>query len=408
MEKVAVIGGGAAGLMATGRLAERGKSVVLIEKNPMLGKKIRITGKGRCNVTNACDISDMINSQIPVNANFLYSSLYGFTNEDLRALLRKYGCETKVERGERVFPVSDCAKDVVEALKKYALQSNVRLLKKEVSHLIIEDNRVKGVCYKTGEKLYCDSVVVATGGKSYPLTGSTGDGYRLAKEAGHNIICLKPSLVPLETHGDICKKLMGLSLKNTAICVKDENGKTIYEDFGEMLFTHFGVSGPMILSASSHMKDIENKNYVVFIDLKPALDEKQLDARILRDFEKFSRKQLINSLDELLPKKLIPVIIEEAGVDDRKTVNQISKDERKRLCDTIKNLRVNIKGFRPIEEAIVTSGGVDTKQINSSTMESKLVKGLFFAGEIIDVDAYTGGFNLQIAFSTGHLAGDNA
>lgn len=408
LEKVAVIGAGAAGLMAAGRLAQRGKNVVLIEKNPMLGKKIRITGKGRCNVTNACDIEDMINNQIPVNANFLYSALYSFTNDDLRQLLRENGIETKVERGERVFPVTDNAKDIVAALKNYALKSNVRLLKKEVSHLIIEDKKIKGLTYKTGEKLYCDSVVVATGGMSYPLTGSTGDGYKFAREAGHNIIKPKPALVPLEAERGVCQKLMGLSLKNTAICVKDENDKTVYEDFGEMLFTHFGVSGPMILSASSHLKDIENKKYRLFIDLKPALDEKQLDARILRDFEKFSRKQFVNSLDELLPKKLIGVIIENSGIDERKFVNQISKEERKRLCYAIKNLKIDIRGFRPIEEAIVTSGGVDVLQINSSTMESKLVGGLYFAGEVIDVDAYTGGFNLQIAFSTGHLAGDNA
>ena len=402
-----VVGGGAAGMMACAAAAKRVRQVILVEKNNILGKKLRITGKGRCNITNAAPIDEFI-SHVPTNGKFLYSAFYSFTNDDLRQLLRENGIETKVERGERVFPVTDNAKDIVAALKNYALKSNVRLLKKEVSHLIIENKKIKGLTYKTGEKLYCDSVVVATGGMSYPLTGSTGDGYKFAREAGHNIIKPKPALVPLEAERSVCQKLMGLSLKNTAICVKDENDTTVYEDFGEMLFTHFGVSGPMILSASSHLKDIENKKYRLFIDLKPALDEKQLDARILRDFEKFSRKQFVNSLDELLPKKLICVIIENSGIDERKFVNQISREERKRLCYAIKNLKIDIRGFRPIEEAIVTSGGVDVLQINSSTMESKLVGGLYFAGEVIDVDAYTGGFNLQIAFSTGHLAGDNA
>lgn len=407
MEKVAVIGGGAAGLMAAGRLAERGKQVVLIEKNPMLGKKLRITGKGRCNVTNACDIEDILKN-VTTNANFLYSALYTFSNDQLIELLKKCGVETKVERGGRVFPVSDNAKDIVEALKKYALKPNVRLLKKEAESLIIEDNKIKGVKYKTGEKLYCDSVIVATGGKSYPQTGSDGAGYAFAKQAGHKIMPLKPSLVPLEIYQKFCRDLMGLSLKNVSIKVKNEKNKTVFEDFGEMLFTHFGVSGPLILSSSAHIKNIENEKYSIYIDLKPALDEKQLDLRILRDFEKFSKKQFINSLDELLPKKLIPVVVNLSGIDERKTVNQISKEERKRLACILKNFRLDVKGFRPIEEAIVTSGGVCVKEINSSTMESKLTHGLYFAGEVIDVDAYTGGFNLQIAFSTGYLAGDNA
>lgn len=405
MEKIAVIGGGAAGLMAAGRLAERGKNVVLIEKNPMLGKKVRITGKGRCNVTNACDIEDILKN-VTVNANFLYSALYTFTNNSLIALLKRYGVETKVERGERVFPVSDNAKDVVEALKKYALQSNVRLLKKEVSKLIVEDGAIRGLVYKTGEKLYCDKVVVATGGASYPLTGSDGAGYRLAKQAGHTIVPIKPSLVPIEIHQRFCSELMGLSLKNVSVKVKNEKNKVVFEDFGEMVFTHFGVSGPVILSASAHMRNAEK--YSIYIDLKPALDEKQLDARILRDFDKFKNKQFINSLDELLPKKLIGVVVRLSGIEERKEVNAISREERKNLVSLLKNFRLDVKGFRPIEEAIVTSGGVSVKEINSSTMESKLVSGLYFAGEVIDVDAYTGGFNLQIAFSTGYLAGDKA
>lgn len=407
MEKIAVIGGGAAGLMAAGRLAERGKNVVLIEKNPMLGKKIRITGKGRCNVTNACDVEDILKN-VPVNANFLYSALYTFTNDNLIELLKNHGVLTKVERGGRVFPVSDSAKDVVEALKKYALKPNVHLLKKEVSSLIIEDNKIKGLKYKTGEKLYVDKVIVATGGKSYPLTGSTGDGYAFARAAGHTVTDIKPSLVPIEIHQRFCRELMGLSLKNVAVKAKNENGKAVFEDFGEMLFTHFGVSGPVILSLSSHIKNPETTKYTISIDLKPALDEKQLDLRILRDFEKFKNKQFINSLDELLPKKLIPIVIRLSGIDERKCVNQISKDERKRFLNVLKNFTLDVKGFRPIDEAIVTSGGVCVKEINSSTMESKIVQGLYFAGEVIDVDAYTGGFNLQIAFSTGYLAGDKA
>ena len=405
MEKIAVIGGGAAGLMAAGRLAERKKNIVLIEKNPMLGKKIRITGKGRCNVTNICSIEDILNNVL-VNPHFLYSALYTFSNENLISLLNSLGVKTKVERGGRVFPESDNARDIVEALKKYALKPNVHLLKKEVTRLITENNTVKGLCFSGGEKLYCDKIIVATGGKSYPLTGSTGDGYRFAKETGHNIIEPKPALVPLEIYEHFCSELMGLSLKNIKITVKDEKNKNIFEDFGEMLFTHFGVSGPVILSASSHMKN--GGKYSIYIDLKPALDENQLDARILRDFEKYTRKQFLNSLDDLLPKKLIPVIIRLSEIDPHKPVNQISRDERKRLVSLLKQFRMEVKGFRPIEEAIVTSGGVDVLQIDSSTMQSKIIKGLYFAGEVIDVDAYTGGFNLQIAFSTGYLAGNNA
>ncbi len=407
MEKIAVIGGGAAGLMAAGRLAERGKQVCLIEKNPILGKKVRITGKGRCNITNACDIEDFFKN-IPTNANFLYSALYTFSNDSMVSLLESYGVKTKVERGGRVFPVSDNAKDVVEALKKYALKSNVHLMKKEAESLIIKEGCVKGIKFKTGENLMCDKVIVATGGMSYPQTGSDGAGYKMARESGHNIIQPRASLVPVEIYDSVCRDLMGLSLKNIKITVKNEKNKKVYDDFGEMIFTHFGVSGPIILSASAHMKNPETSKYSIYIDLKPALDEKTLDTRILRDFEKFSKKQFINSLDELLPKKFIPVVVALSQIDERKTVNQISKEERKRLVNILKNFKLSVKGFRPVSEAIVTSGGICTKEINSSTMESKLIKNLYFAGEVIDVDAYTGGFNLQIAFSTGYLAGDNA
>lgn len=404
---VAVIGGGAAGLLAAGRLAERGRRVALIEKNSMLGKKLRITGKGRCNVTNACEIEEMLR-HVPVNARFLYSALYSFTNDDLIALLHKQGVETKVERGGRVFPVSDSAKDVVEGLKRYALQSNVRLIKKEAGGLLFADGAVRGVKFKDGGTLSCESVIVATGGLSYPLTGSTGDGYRFAQQAGHTVVPRRPSLVPVRTCERWVSELMGLSLKNVRLTVTDEKNKTVYEDFGEMLFTHFGVSGPIILSASAHMRDIEKKQYMLHIDLKPALSEQQLDERVRRDFAQNANKHLINALDALLPKALIPVIVRLAALDAHKAVNQVSKEERLRLVARLKDFRLAAAGFRPVEEAIVTSGGVSVKEINPSTMESKLMRGLYFAGEVIDVDAYTGGFNLQIAFSTGWLAGDNA
>lgn len=402
-----VIGAGAAGLIAAGRLAERGKHVFLIEKNDILGKKLLITGKGRCNITNACDISDFFKN-IPVNANFLYSALYSFSNENLLELLHANGISTKVERGERVFPASDRSADVVAALKRYALKSNVKIIKDRVKSLIIEENIVKGVKLQSDKDILADSTIVATGGKSYPLTGSTGDGYLFAKSLGHSIIPLKASLVPLETKEKWVSEIMGLALKNVGVKIVSEDGKSIYSDFGEMLFTHFGVSGPVILSASSHFGDIKNKRYRLLIDLKPALDEKQLDTRLLRDFETYSRKHFVNALDDLLPKKLIPIVINLSQIDQHKQVDQITKTERIRLCKLLKALPLTIKGFRPISEAIITSGGVNVKEIDPSTMASKLVEGLYFAGEVIDVDAYTGGFNLQIAFSTGFLAGDNA
>lgn len=404
---VAVIGGGAAGLVAAGRLAERGIRTALVEKNPILAKKLRITGKGRCNITNACDIEDMIKN-ITVNPSFLYSAFYTFTNNDIRELLFRYGVKTKVERGMRVFPESDSARDVAQALKKYALTSPVSLLHKEAQRIIIKDKKVCGVAFTDGTKIRFDSVIIATGGMSYPLTGSTGDGYKFAKSVGHTIIKPKPSLVPVQTKESWVKDLMGLSLKNVRLWVTDSKNKTVFEDFGEMLFTHFGVSGPMVLSASAHMRSIENDKYIIHIDLKPALDEKQLDLRIQRDFSKNSNKHLINALDDLLPKSIIPITVTRSSIEAHKRVNQISKQERASLLEQIKDFKLHVSSLRPIEEAIVTSGGVDTREINPSTMESKIVKGLFFAGEVIDVDAYTGGFNLQIAFSTGYLAGDSA
>ena len=402
--KVMVIGGGAAGLIACGVAAQKADKVILVEKNDRLGKKLLITGKGRCNITNTAEIEDMIN-QYPTNSKFLYSALYSFTNDDIIKLIEDNGVKTKVERGGRVFPLSDKAYDVVEALKRFALKDNVHTVTGRVQKLIIKDNKVCGAV--VDEKVIeADKVIVCTGGKSYPGTGSTGDGYKFAKMAGHTVIEPKPSLVPLETQEDWIKSVMGLSLKNTAITVYNSKDKIIYEDFGEMLFTHFGVSGPIILSASSRIKNTDK--YYLKIDLKPALDNQKLDARILRDFEKFKKKQLINALDELLPKSLISVIIDLSGLESHKNVCEITKAERNALLTTIKGIKLTIKGFRPINEAIITSGGVKVSEIDPSTMQSKLVKGLYFAGEVVDVDGYTGGYNLQAAFSMGYLAGQSA
>ena len=402
INKAIVIGGGPAGMIAAGTLAKSIKKVILIEKNKFLGKKLRITGKGRCNITNNADIEDFI-ANVPTNSRFLYSAFYSFTNQDIINLLNNLGVETKVERGERVFPVSDSAKDVADALKKYALQKNVELINCEVLDILVENSTVTGVKTTKG-KMDADAVILATGGKSYPLTGSDGKGYRIAEKLGHTIITPKPSLIPIVTHEKWVSDLMGLSLKNIKISVFNQKGKRIYTDFGEMLFTHFGISGPVVLSASAHMKNIEKENYKISIDIKPALDSEKLDKRICRDFEEFKNKHLINALDELLPKALIPVIIKLSGIDPHKSVNSITKEERLTLLKNIKELTLSAKAFRPIDEAIITSGGIKVSEINPSTMESKIVSGLYFAGEIIDVDAYTGGFNLQIAYSTGYLA----
>ena len=403
---VIVVGGGAAGMMACARLSNRVKNVILLEKNNILGKKLRITGKGRCNITNSADIDEFIGN-VPTNGKFLYSAFYSFTNDDVIKMFEDSGVKTKVERGGRVFPVSDSAKDVADAMKKNALKQNVKWVKSEAKSIVVEDGKVKGI--KTDKGIIeGDSVILATGGKSYPLTGSDGKGYIMAEEVGHTVITPKPSLIPIVTGEKWVSDLMGLSLKNVSLTVLRKGNKEIFSDFGEMLFTHFGISGPIALSASSHMKNIDKEEYKIKIDLKPALDSEQLDKRICRDFEKYIRKQLINSLDDLLPKALIPVVIRLAEIDERKHVNSITKEERMRLGEVIKNLTLTAKGFRPIDEAIITSGGIKVSEINPSTMESKLIEGLFFAGEIIDVDAYTGGFNLQIAFSTGFLAGMNA
>lgn len=400
---VAVIGGGPAGMIACGRLKDRVKKVVLIEKNPMLGKKLRITGKGRCNITNIAEVEEIM-TNIPTNSRFLYSALYSFTNDDVISLINSLGVKTKVERGGRVFPESDSARDVAEALKRYALGKNVTHLKENATGILVENGKVKGV--KCGNKeILADSVVVATGGVSYPLTGSTGDGYRFAESVGHTVITPKPSLVPLETEEKWVSEVMGLALKNVELTLWNGD-KKIYSDFGEMMFTHFGVSGPIVLSASCHLKN--TRNIKITIDLKPALSDDRLDKRILRDFEAAGKKHLQNSLDELLPRALIPVIIKGAGLDPHKEACNITKAERQALLAVIKKLPLTVTGARPAAEAIITSGGVKVSEINPSTMESKLVSGLYFAGEVIDVDAYTGGFNLQIAFSTGFLAGENA
>ncbi len=402
-EKVVVIGGGPAGMIACGRLSARGKKVVLVEKNGFLGKKLKITGKGRCNITNMADVEEMMEN-IPTNSRFLYSALYSFTNYDIIELLNSCGVPTKVERGGRVFPESDSAKDVVEALKRYALSGDVKLVKEKATEILINDGKTVGVKTESGI-IDADSVIIATGGVSYPLTGSTGDGYRFAQSAGHKVVAPKASLVPLETKEKWTADLMGLPLKNVELTLFDGD-KKLYTDFGEMLFTHFGVSGPIVLSASCHLKSAKNPRLT--IDLKPALDFAQLDKRILRDLDEAGKKHLQNSLDALLPKALIPVIIKLVDISPHKEACNITKEERQALARVLKALPLTITKPRPIEEAIITSGGVKVSEINPSTMESKLTKGLYFAGEVIDVDAYTGGFNLQIAYSTGYLAGENA
>ena len=405
-KKVIVVGAGAAGLMAAGRAAEKGHEVHLYEKNNRIGKKILITGKGRCNVTNDSDVEGLLDN-IPGNPYFMYSSFYQLDSFALQEFFKNLGLELKVERGKRVFPVSDRSLDVVLALEKYIKQNKVKLhLESSVESILIEDGQAAGIRLKNGKEEKADGVIVCTGGLSYPGTGSTGDGYRFAKAAGHHVTKLYPSLVPLKTAEDWCHELMGLSLKNIEITVKNNKGKKVYTDFGEMLFTHFGVSGPVILSASRHIILTIEEGYKLYIDLKPAMDEKKLDARILRDFEKFANKDFVNSLDELLPQKLIPVIVQLAEIDPRKKVNSITKEERKRLLGLIKALPLTITGVTGYNEAVVTCGGIETDEIDPSTMESKLVKNLHFAGEVLDVDAYTGGFNLQIAFSTGYTAGE--
>lgn len=404
---VAVIGGGAAGMMAAIHAAYAGASVTVFERNNRMGKKLRITGKGRCNLTNDCGIEEFL-SNVPTNPRFLYAALNRFDTSDTKHFFEGLGVPLKTERGKRVFPVSDNAGDVVGALVREMKKANVTVIFRRVTGIYASDGAVTGV--RAGDTCYdFDSVILCTGGKSYPMTGSDGDGYRFAGDLGHTVTDIRPSLVPITERGRLCASMQGLSLKNAALSITDtSNGKTVFEDFGEMMFTHFGITGPMVLSASAHIPDIDSGKYEAHIDLKPALDEKKLEARVLSDFAKYSNRDFVNSLSDLLPQKMIEPVVELCGIDGRKKVNSISREERKKLVQTLKCLRIPLAHFRPIDEAIITKGGVSTKEINPKTMESKLIKNLYFAGEIIDVDAYTGGFNLQIAFSSAVLAGENA
>ena len=404
---VAVIGGGAAGLMAAYSAARYGARVTLFERNDRCGRKLAITGKGRCNVTNDCSVEELLQN-VPTNPRFLYSALGRFDTSDTKAFFEERGVARKVERGRRVFPVSDRAEDIVRALVSACKETGVNICYERVTSLRIENGELLGL--NTEKNSYdADAVIICTGGKSYPRTGSDGDGYALARSAGHTVTPLLPSLVPICSESKLCPSLQGLSLKNVSLSVvRKQDGKEVYSDFGEMMFTHFGLTGPMILSASAHIPDISEGKYEARINLKPALDEKTLDARIISDFSKYSNKDFLNALGDLLPQKLIPVIVSLSGIDARKKVNSITKEERRALCEVIRCLRIPLSRFRPINEAIITKGGVSVKEISPKTMESKLCRGLYFAGEVIDVDAYTGGYNLQIAFSTAVLAGESA
>ncbi len=432
--KVVVIGGGPAGIMSAISAKNSGNDVILIEKMNSLGKKLLITGKGRCNITSSLNINEFIQN-IPGNGRFLYSAFQNFTNEDIINLLKKHNVKVKEERGNRIFPVSDKSKDVLDAFYEELKNLNVKIYTNStVNQIIVKDGSVTGVEYTFNNNKYtinADKVILATGGKSYPTTGSTGDGYEMAKKLGHTITEIKPSLIPIvanensaiekinlesyKNSKELCKSLQGLSLRNVKIQFEDiEKNKVIYDDFGEMLFTHFGVSGPTILSSSAHIIRYKNINellkqgkIILKIDLKPALSNEKLDLRISRDFEKEKNKLFRNSLDELLPQKLIDPVIHLSGINPNKKVNEISKKERMQLLKILKEFCITISGFRPVEEAIITAGGINIKEINPKTMESKLINNLYFAGEIIDVDAYTGGFNLQIAYSTGVTAGLN-
>ena len=404
---VAVIGGGAAGLMAAYSAARYGARVTLFERNDRCGRKLAITGKGRCNVTNDCSVEELLQN-VPTNPRFLYSALGRFDTSDTKAFFEERGVALKVERGRRVFPVSDRAEDIVRALVSACKETGVNICYERVTSLRIENGELLGL--NTEKNSYdADAVIICTGGKSYPRTGSDGDGYALARSAGHTVTPLLPSLVPICSESKLCPSLQGLSLKNVSLSIiRKQDGKEVYSDFGEMMFTHFGLTGPMILSASAHIPDISEGKYEARINLKPALDEKTLDARIVSDFAKYSNKDFLNALGDLLPQKLIPVIVSLSGIDARKKVNSITKEERRALCEVIRCLRIPLSRFRSINEAIITKGGVSVKEISPKTMESKLCRGLYFAGEVIDVDAYTGGYNLQIAFSTAVLAGESA
>lgn len=408
-KKVIVVGAGAAGVFAAGAAAENCAEVLLLERNPKIGRKVLITGKGRCNVTHHTDAVDTLIQNIPGNGRFLYSAFSNFMPQDTVDFFEDYGVPLKVERGNRVFPQSDKAADIVDAMARYLADVGVQIKQARVTELLTENGTVKGVKTESGEAFFSDRVILATGGKSYPKTGSTGDGYVLAQSVGHTVTPLRPSLSALRCREGFCSDCSGLSLRNVAITVYDtKTKKTIYTDFGEMLFTHFGVSGPMILSASAHMREMQAERYTIHLDLKPALSYEKLDARILRDFSENLNKSISNTLGLLLPRSIIPAVLHRAGLRPSEKINQITKEQRTRLAETVKNLTLTVMDFHDIKEAIVTAGGVKTSEVNPKTMESKLCRGLYFAGELLDCDGYTGGFNLQIAFSTGRLAGLSA
>ncbi|MCY6356671.1 NAD(P)/FAD-dependent oxidoreductase [Clostridium sp. ZS2-4] len=402
MKKVVVIGGGPAGMMAAIYAAEK-YQVTLIEKNDKLGKKLFITGKGRCNITNNKDISEFFD-YIPVNSSFLYSSLYSFTNENTKEFFQRLGVELKVERGDRLFPKSDKSSDIIKAFEKQLQSKNVKIMLNScVKKIVSQNKKIIKVILQDNKEINADYFILASGGLSYPQTGSTGEVLSFAKELGHNIITPRPSLVPIEVKEEWIKELQGLSLKNVSLSIKDQKGKVLYNDFGEMLFTHFGISGPIVLSGSGTIN--KRSNLKAVINLKPALSEEELDKRIQKDFNKYSNKDFKNSLTDLLPQRLIEKVVQLSGIDENKKVNSITREERKILVHLLQNFELSIKGLRPIAEAIVTSGGVNVKEIDPSNMKSKIIDNLYFAGEMIDVDAYTGGFNIQIALSTGYLAG---
>lgn len=392
-------------MMAAATAAENGKKVILLEWQKFCGRKLRITGKGRCNVTNNCEIKAFMQN-VPGNAKFLYSSLSRFSTADTIAMFERLGVPMKTERGNRVFPVSDNAHDVANAMEKYMRRVGVKIMSARAEEILTEDGTVCGV--KTDKGIIeCSAAAICTGGVSYPLTGSTGDGFAMARELGHTVTGLRPSLVPLESDDDYCAEMQGFSLKNVTLTVYDSKNKVVYTEMGEMMFTHFGVTGPLVLSASAHMRDFENEKYRLSIDLKPALDEKKLDARILRDFEKYQNREFCNALGDLAGRTMIPVLVRLSGIPADMRVNSITKEQRKALLQLFKAFPVSVSGTRPVSEAIVTAGGVSVKEVDPRTMQSKIVQGLYFAGEVLDLDAYTGGFNLQIAWSTGFVAGQS-
>ena len=400
--QVLVVGGGAAGMMAAICAAENGAAVTLLEPNERLGKKLNITGKGRCNVTNNADLQTLL-ANVPRNGKFLYSAFSRFDGRDTMAFFEKLGVPLKTERGNRVFPVSDRAFDISGALEKRLRALKVKLVRDRAVAVLMEDGALTGAAGEKGT-YSADAVILATGGVSYPATGSTGEGHRMAETIGHTVTLLQGSLVPLREKGNDCARMQGLSLRNVELTVF-ENNKKIYTDFGELLFTHFGLSGPLVLSASAHMRHFEKKSYRLEIDLKPALDETALDKRLVSDFTKYANSDFVNALNDLLPQKMIPIIVERSNIDPRRKVHEITREQRRTLLQLLKHFSVEVAGLRPVTDAIITSGGIKISEINPTTMESKLIKGLYFAGELIDVDAYTGGFNLQIAWATGRAAG---